>query len=101
VREGAAVGAIVMRRLQVKPFTDKQIALLQIFADQAVIAIENVRLFKELQASNKHLTDALDKQTATSDVLRVISRSQTDVRPVFEEILVERHPPDGAHRRVR
>ena len=87
VREGAAVGAIVMRRLQVKPFTDKQIALLQIFADQAVIAIENVRLFKELEASNKHLTDALDKQTATSDVLRVISRSQTDVRPVFEEIL--------------
>jgi GAF domain-containing protein len=87
VRDGAAVGAIVMRRHEVRPFTDKQIALLQTFADQAVIAIENVRLFTELDASNKHLTDALDKQTATSDILRAISRSQTDVRPVFDEIL--------------
>src|SRR5262249_44598804 len=87
VREGAAVGAIVMRRRQVKPFTDKQIALLQTFADQAVIAIENVRLFTELQASNRELRTALDTQTATSDILGVISRSQTDVQPVFDAIL--------------
>jgi signal transduction histidine kinase len=61
--------------------------VLQTFADQAVIAIENVRLFKELEASNQELTTALDKQTATSDILRVISRSQTDVQPVFDTII--------------
>ena len=61
--------------------------MLQTFADQAVIAIENVRLFTELQTSNRELTTALDTQTATSDILRVISRSQTDVQPVFEAIV--------------
>src|SRR5262249_19117955 len=60
---------------------------LQTFADQAVIAIENVRLFNELQTSNRELTSALDTQTATSDILRVISQSQTDVQPVFDAIL--------------
>jgi GAF domain-containing protein len=87
LRDGVAIGAILMRRSELKPFTDKQIALLQTFADQAVIAIENVRLFTELQASNRELTTALDKQTATSEILRVISQSQTDVQPVFEAIV--------------
>src|SRR5262249_39447595 len=87
MRKGEPIGAILIRRVEVDPFTDKQIELLKTFADQAVIAIENVRLFKELQTSNRDLTTALDKQTATSDILRVISQSQTDVQPVFEAIL--------------
>src|SRR4030095_1933454 len=87
LREARLVGALSIYRREVHPFTDEQTALLQPFADQAVIAIENVRLFEELQASNKHLTDALDKQTATGEILRAISRSQTDVPPVFEAIL--------------
>src|SRR5207237_5240843 len=80
-------GAIGLRRAETRLFTDRQVALLQTFADQAVIAIENVRLFTELQTSNRELTTALDTQTATSDILRVISRSQTDVQPVFDAIL--------------
>jgi GAF domain-containing protein len=88
VREGgSALGTINLRRAEVLLFTERQVALLQTFADQAVIAIENVRLFTELQASNRELTTALDTQTATSDILRVISRSQTDVQPVFDAIL--------------
>src|SRR5262245_61590847 len=94
LREGAAIGAIAIRRTEVRPFTDTEMALLQTFADQAVIAIENVRLFKELQEKNRALTEAhaqvsesLEQQTATSDILRVISRSQTDVQPVFDAIL--------------
>jgi len=85
-REGQAIGTIAVVRPQVGGFTDKQVELLKTFADQAVIAIENVRLFTELQASNRELTTALDTQTATSDILRVISRSQTDVQPVFDAI---------------
>ncbi|PYN83912.1 MAG: hypothetical protein DMD96_00300 [Candidatus Rokuibacteriota bacterium] len=87
LREGAAIGVILIRRLEVQPFSDAQIDLLKTFADQAVIAIENVRLFTELQASNRELTTALDTQTATSDILRVISRSQTNVQPVFDAIV--------------
>src|SRR5262245_48784997 len=88
VREGGvALGTINLRRAEVLLFTERQVALLQTFADQAVIAIENVRLFTELQASNRELTTALDKQTATSDILRVISQSQTDVQPVFDAIV--------------
>jgi two-component system, NtrC family, sensor kinase len=87
LHEGLPVGTILVARDRVAPFSDKQIALLQTFADQAVIAIENVRLFTELRTSNRELTMALDRQTATSDILRVISRSQTDVQPVFDAIV--------------
>jgi signal transduction histidine kinase len=88
LREGVAIGAILIRRSEVRPFTEQQIALLQTFADQAVIAIENVRLFTELQAKNHALTESLAQQTATADILQVISRSPTDVEPVFEAVVV-------------
>ena len=87
IRERAAVGAIFIRRMEVRPFTDKQISLVQTFADQAVIAIENVRLFKELEARNRELTAALEQQTATSEILRVMSTSPSDLQPVFETIV--------------
>ncbi len=87
LRENEGIGAIVLRRTEVQPFSDKQIALLQTFADQAVIAIGNVRLFEEVQAKTRDLTEALTYQTGSGNILRVIASSPTDVGPVLNAIV--------------
>jgi len=86
MRETEPIGVLFLGRKTVQPFTDKQIELVSTFADQAVIAIENVRLFDEVQQRTRELTESLEYQTATGDILRVISRSPTDVQPVFDTI---------------
>ncbi|MGQ0579452.1 MAG: GAF domain-containing protein [Betaproteobacteria bacterium] len=87
LREGSPIGTITVTGAEPAMFSERQIAMLQTFADQAVIAIENTRLFNELESRNRDLAESLEQQTATSEILRVISQSQRDVQPVFEAIV--------------
>jgi two-component system, NtrC family, sensor kinase len=86
LREGTPIGAIAVARATAGPFLDRHVTLLKTFAAQAVIAIENVRLFTELGARNRDLTEALEQQTATGEILRVIASSPTDLQPVMDTV---------------
>src|SRR5262245_8310952 len=87
LRQGVPIGAIALQRIDVRPFTNKQIELVTTFVDQAVIAIENARLFDEVQARTQELSEALDQQTATAEVLQVISSAPGELEPVFNAML--------------
>jgi len=84
--EDVAIGVLVVSRGEIRPFTDAEVGLLESFADQAVIAIENARLFAELQESNRQVTEALEQQTATAEVLRVVASRPTDATAVLQAI---------------
>src|SRR5262249_55224709 len=86
LREGNIAGVILLIRTKVEPFSQRQIELVETFADQAVIAMNNARLFEEVQARTRELTESLEQQTATSDILRVIGSSPTSIQPVFDSI---------------
>src|SRR5262249_52583121 len=87
LRGGVPIGVLHVLRTSVRPFTDKQIELVETFADQAVIAIENVRLFDEVQARTEELSASLQQQTAPADVLKVISRSTFDLKSVLQTLV--------------
>jgi GAF domain-containing protein/HAMP domain-containing protein len=87
LREGRSIGVLQLARTQVQPFTQRQIDLVTTFADQAVIAINNVQNYKEIQARTAELTESLEYQTATADVLKVISRSKFDLDPVLQSVV--------------
>ncbi len=106
LREDTPIGVFTIWRDLVQPFTDRQIELVKTFADQAVVAIENVRLFKELQQRNRDLTEALEQQTATSEILAVIASSPTDIQPVLDTVIANavtlagaKHGPHPSARR--
>ncbi|MGC2825414.1 MAG: GAF domain-containing protein, partial [Pseudolabrys sp.] len=87
LREGVPIGVLILLRSEIRPFTDRQIELVTTFADQAAIAIENVRLFESVEARTRELTESLEQQTATSEVLKIISSSPGELEPVFNSIL--------------